>query len=66
MPTQKTEETASAAPTAKNRYLPPNFVLPVLAELDNSESFESKLFILKKIPLGSFCIWHFFSSEATL
>ena len=49
MPTRKTEETATVPP------LPPKtaefFFLPFLAELDNSESFETNLFSLKKIPL---------------
>ena len=36
------------AAAAENRRLPPNFFLPFLAELDNSESFENNLFFFFK------------------
>ncbi len=39
------------AAAAENRRLPPNFFLPFLVELDNSESFETNLFFWKKIHL---------------
>ena len=46
VPTWKTEETAAVPPSAAEI-----FFMPFLAELDNSESFETNLFFLKKIPL---------------
>ena len=39
------------AAAAENRRLPPNFFLPFLAELDNSESYETNFFFVEKIPL---------------
>ena len=38
------------AAAAENRRLPPNFFLPFLAELDNSESYETNFFFWKKFP----------------
>ena len=38
------------AATAEKCRLPPNFFLPFLAELDNSESFETNFFFFFKFP----------------
>ncbi len=38
------------ASDAENRHLPPNFFLSFLAELDNSESFETNFVFQKKNP----------------
>ncbi len=47
----KLKNGGGTAAAAENRRLPPIFFLPFLAELDNSESFETNFFFLKKIPL---------------
>ena len=52
MATRKTAETVALPPlTPKTAVIRLNFVLPFLAELDNSKSFETNLFFLEKNPL---------------
>ena len=46
--TENWKNGGSPAAAAENRRLPPIFFLPILAELDNSESFETNLFFWKK------------------
>ena len=55
MATRKTEKTA-AEPTLppKTAIFRRHFFLPFLAELDNSESFETMLFFSKKFPLMTY------------